>query len=342
MIPGDGVGQEVVPEGKRVLERVGESNTSPAGFMISDWARNTIRSRPHDAAEALDLLRPSTPSFWRRRHPRYSDHVTLNGLLLPIRRTFRSVRQCPPAVLYEGVASPLANRKGGDIDMVIVARIPKANMRRSVDSCTTTSRRSCYQTSVLPGAAVERINPIRIRAGRPRDKKAAGDSITKSNAQGFGMVLWDRTFKASRRRVPTIETESLLVDAAAMNFIRRPESFDVVVGSTCSAISSATSRRSGGQYGPCSAARILTRFADFRLCSSRFMAPLRISPGRTGQSAGDDSQRRMMLDHLELPQAARDIEQAVAKALSAGKARTAIWAAPAARGESRTAVLDML
>ena len=72
-------------------------------------------------ANALDLLRPATPSCWAPSAiPDIPDHVTLNGLLLPIRRTFDQYANVRPAVLYEGVRSPLAGRKGGDIDMVVV------------------------------------------------------------------------------------------------------------------------------------------------------------------------------------------------------------------------------
>ena len=105
-------------------------------------------------------------------------------------------------------------------------------------------------------------------------------SITKSNAQGFGMVLWDRTFKAVADEFPGIETESLLVDAAAMNFIRRPESFDVVVGSNLFGdILSDISAILVGSMG-LAPARTSIRCGASRRCSSRCTARRRISPAR--------------------------------------------------------------
>ena len=87
------------------------------------------------------------------------------------------------------------------------------------------------QTSVFTRRGIERIVRFAFELAVKRNKKRRVTSITKSNAQGYSMVLWDRAFEDVAAEFPDIETESLLVDAAAMNFIRRPESFDVVVGS---------------------------------------------------------------------------------------------------------------
>src|SRR6201998_1530800 len=87
------------------------------------------------------------------------------------------------------------------------------------------------QTSVFTRRGCERVIRVAFELARRRNKKKRVASITKSNAQGYGMVLWDRAFAKVAGEFPDIATESLLVDAAAMNFIRRPESFDVVVGS---------------------------------------------------------------------------------------------------------------
>jgi tartrate dehydrogenase/decarboxylase/D-malate dehydrogenase len=87
------------------------------------------------------------------------------------------------------------------------------------------------QTSVFTRRGCERIIRYAFELARKRSNKKRVASITKSNAQGFSMVLWDRAFQAIAAEYPDIETESLLVDAAAMNFVRRPESFDVVVAS---------------------------------------------------------------------------------------------------------------
>src|SRR5262249_57442547 len=84
---------------------------------------------------------------------------------------------------------------------------------------------------VCSWGGIERIVRFAFELAVKRNRKKRVTSITKSNAQGYSMVLWDRTFQSVAAEFPDVATESLLVDAAAMNFIRRPESFDVVVGS---------------------------------------------------------------------------------------------------------------
>jgi tartrate dehydrogenase/decarboxylase/D-malate dehydrogenase len=164
-------------------------------------------------------------------HPEVQDHLTLNGLLLPIRRRFDQCVCLRPAYLYAGVESPLRNKAPGSIDMLVFRENTEgeyANIGGRLYQHT--EHDVAIQTSVFTRRGCERI----IRAAfeqailRPRRRVA---SITKSNAQGFGMVLWDEVFAHVARDYPQIETESLLVDRAVMEFVRRPESFDVVVAS---------------------------------------------------------------------------------------------------------------
>jgi len=346
VIAGDGVGQEVVPEGKRVLERAGRKHNFTCRFQDFDWGAEYYfthgRMMPQ---EALDLLRPSDAIFLGAvGHPDIPDHVTLNGLLLPIRRTFDQYANVRPAVLYDGVASPLANRKGGDIDMVIVRENTEGEYAQVGGFVYHHQPEEvAIQTSVFTRRGVERIIRFAFELAVRRDKKRRVTSITKSNAQGFGMVLWDRTFKAVAAEFSSIETESLLVDAAAMNFIRRPESFDVVVGSNLFGdILSDISAILVGSMGLAPSAnldplrRFPSMFEPVHGSAPDIAGKGLVNPLATILSAG------MMLDHLELPQAARDVEQAVAKALAAGKARTADLGGASSTREVTDAVLEML
>src|SRR5262249_29005085 len=122
VIAGDGVGQEVIPEGKRVLEKVGRKYEASFTFQDFDWgAEYYFRNGRMMPSDALDLLRPADAIFLGAvGHPDIPDHITLNGLLLPIRRTFDQYVNVRPAILHPGVESPLAGRKAGDIDMVVV------------------------------------------------------------------------------------------------------------------------------------------------------------------------------------------------------------------------------
>jgi tartrate dehydrogenase/decarboxylase/D-malate dehydrogenase len=345
-IAGDGVGQEVVPEGKRVLERAGQKYNFTCAFLDFDWGAEYYfahgRMMPQNA---LDLLRPFDAIYLGAvGHPDIPDHVTLNGLLLPIRRTFDQYVNVRPAILYEGVASPLAGRKGGDIDMVIVRENTEGEYAQVGGFVYHHQPEEvAIQTSVFTRRGVERIIRFAFELAVRRGKKNRVTSITKSNAQGFGMVLWDRTFQAVAAEFPQIETESLLVDAAAMNFIRRPESFDVVVGSNLFGdILSDISAILVGSMGLAPSAnldplrRFPSMFEPVHGSAPDIAGKGLVNPLAAILSAG------MMLDHLELPQAACAIEQAVAKALAAGVARTADLGGRSSTREVTDAVLERL
>lgn len=229
VIAGDGVGQEVIPHGKRVLDRMGSFAYTDYEWG-SDYYFRTGRMCPPDF---IEQLRGHDAIFLGAvGHPDLPDNVTLNGLLLPIRRAFDQYANIRPAILFPGVTSPLALRKGEQIDMVVVrentegeyAQVGGFMYQEQPDEVA-------IQTSVFTRRGCERIIRYAFELARQRNKKKRVSSITKSNAQGFSMVLWDRTFQIVAAEYPDISTESLLVDAAAMNFIRRPESFDVVVAS---------------------------------------------------------------------------------------------------------------
>src|SRR5260370_6745245 len=232
VIPGDGVGQEVVPAALRVLEAIGPRCDAGFDLQTFDWgAEYYFRNGKRLPADALALLRPMDAILLGAiGDPKIPDHITLNGLLLPIRRSFDQFANVRPAILYQGVASPLAHP--GEIDMIVVrentegeyAQVGGFVYHHQPDEVA-------IQTAVFTRRGIDRVVRFAFELARKRKKKMRVTSITKSNAQGFGMVLWDRAFQAVAAELPGIETESLLVDAAAMNFIRRPESFYVVVAS---------------------------------------------------------------------------------------------------------------
>ena len=176
-----------------------------------------------------------------------------------------------------------------------------------------------------------------------RNKKRRVTSITKSNAQGYTLVLWDRAFKIVAAEFPEIETESLLVDAAAMNFIRRPESFDVVVGSNlfCDILSDISAILVGSMGLAPSAnldplRRFPSMFEPVHGSAPDIAGKGLVNPLAQILSAG------MMLDHLELPEAGREIERAVAKVLADGKALTADLGGSSSTREVADAVLEAM
>jgi tartrate dehydrogenase/decarboxylase / D-malate dehydrogenase len=346
VIAGDGVGTEVIPQSKRVLERVGHKHSVTFAFQDFEWgAEHYFRWGRMMPAGAIDLLQSCDAILLGAvGHPEIPDHTTLNGLLLPIRRAFDQYANVRPAYLYPGVQSPLAKARGGDIDFVVVrentegeyAQVGGFVYQMQPDEVA-------IQTSVFTRRGIERIVRFAFELAVKRDKRKRVCSVTKSNAQGYSMVLWDRVFDEVAAQFPDVSAESLLVDAAAMNFIRRPESFDVVVGSNLFAdILSDISAIIIGSMGLAASAnldplrRFPSMFEPVHGSAPDIAGKGVVNPLATILSAG------MMLDHLQMTDAAREVEAAVAAVLAEGKVRTPDLGGKSSTEEVTTAVLEKL
>ncbi len=183
--------------------------------------------------DAIDRLRPFDAIFLGAvGDPRLQDNLTLNGLLLPIRREFDQYACVRPAVLYPGVRCPLADKKPGDIDFVVVRENTEGEYAQIGGVLYSGGPHEvAVQSSMFTRHGTERVIRFAFDLARQRGRKRRLTSVTKSNAQGFSMAFWDRVFTDVSRDYPDIQTESLLVDAACMDLVRRPESFDVLVAS---------------------------------------------------------------------------------------------------------------
>ena len=335
VIAGDGVGTEVIPQGKRVLEQIGRKHSVNFAFQDFDWgAEHYFRWGRMMPAGAIDLLQPCDAIYLGAvGHPEIPDHTTLNGLLLPIRRAFDQYANVRPAYLYPGVCSPLAGRKGGEIDFVVVRENTEGEYAQVGGFVYQHQPEEvAVQTSIFTRRGIERVVKVAFELAAKRNRKKRVTSITKSNAQGFSMVLWDRTFQEVAAQFPDIETESLLVDAAAMNFVRRPESFDVVVGSNLFAdILSDLAAAIIGSMGLAASAnldpqrRFPSMFEPVHGSAPDIAGKGVVNPLAAILTAG------MMLEHLQLTAAAQELEAAVAAVLAEGKVRT-----PDLGGSNRT------
>lgn len=335
VIAGDGVGTEVIPQGKRVLEQIGRKHRVNFAFQDFDWgAEHYFRWGRMMPAGAIDLLQPCDAIYLGAvGHPEIPDHTTLNGLLLPIRRAFDQYANVRPAYLYPGVCSPLAGRKGGEIDFVVVRENTEGEYAQVGGFVYQHQPEEvAIQTSIFTRRGIERVVKVAFELAAKRNRKKRVTSITKSNAQGFSMVLWDRTFQEVAAQFPDIETESLLVDAAAMNFVRRPESFDVVVGSNLFAdILSDLAAAIIGSMGLAASAnldpqrRFPSMFEPVHGSAPDIAGKGVVNPLAAILTAG------MMLDHLQMTAAAQELEAAVAAVLAEGKVRT-----PDLGGSNRT------
>jgi len=163
-------------------------------------------------------------------HPDIPDHVTLRGLMLPIRKELNQQICKRPTELREGVQSPLRGYEGGDIDFVVYRENTEGEYADVGDANTAASNtRSPSRARCSPARGTETVVREAFEAAAERDGKLT--NVTKSNAQAYGMVLWDDVVEEVGEEYPDVTVERLLVDAAAMDFVRRPEAFDVVVAS---------------------------------------------------------------------------------------------------------------
>jgi len=344
VIPGDGIGREVVPAAIQVLESIAASFDAAFDFEYFDWgAEYYLHNGRMMPADALDLLRPKDAILLGAvGDPNIPNHITLNGLLLPIRRTVDQFANVRPAILYPGVESPLAGAKR--IDMVVVrentegeyAQVGGFLYHHHPDEVA-------IQTAVFTRRGIDRVVRFAFELARRRNGQRRVTSITKSNAQGYGMVLWDRVFQAVASEYEGIDTESLLVDAAAMNFVRRPESFDVVVASNLFGdILSDLSAIVTGSIGLAPSANL----DPTRRFPSMFEPVHGSAPDIAGRGVANPLATilaaGMLLDHLELQEAATRVEQAVAAVLSDGQGHTPALGGSATTQEVTAAVIARL
>jgi tartrate dehydrogenase/decarboxylase/D-malate dehydrogenase len=231
-IPGDGIGPEVVDAALPLLEDAAEAAGSGIETTAYDWGTERYLEEgalmPEDGLDRL--VDHDSILLGAVGHPDVADHVTLHGLLLPIRKRFDQGVCKRPSVLVEGIESPLRGYEGGDIDFVVYRENTEGEYadvggreHRGFDN------EVAVQSGVFTREATERIVRAAFQAATEREGKLT--SITKSNAQAHSMVFWDDVVEDVGEGYADVEVERLLVDAASMDLIRRPDEFDVVVAS---------------------------------------------------------------------------------------------------------------
>jgi tartrate dehydrogenase/decarboxylase / D-malate dehydrogenase len=326
VIAGDGIGREVIPAGIDVLEAAG----SRFGFQF-EWTHFSWGSDhyfEHGSmmpADALDQLRPLDAIYLGAvGDPRLQDNLTLNGLLLPIRRTFDQYACVRPAVLYQGVSSPLTGKKAGEIDFIVVRENTEGEYTQIGGNLYTGGAEEvAIQSAVFTRHGTERVIRFAFDLARKRNKKMQLTSVTKSNAQGFSMAFWDRVFTEVSREYPDIRTESLLVDAACMDLVRRPESFDVIVASNLFGdILTDLSAIITGSLGLAPSANLNPEKKYPSMFEPVHGSAPDIAGRRLANPLATILAGAMMLDHLGEAEAARKVEASVRKVLASGATLT--------------------
>ena len=232
-IPGDGIGHEVVPEGIRVLDAAARRHGFGLAWDQLPWScryyAETGRMMP---ADGLERIRSHDAIFlgavgW----PDVPDHISLWGLLIPIRRQFRQYANLRPVRLLAGVRSPLRDRTPADIDFLIV----RENNEGEYSSIggriyQGTDDEVVLQESVFTRRGVDKILQFAFELSRRRPKRHL-TSATKSNGITITLPFWDERFQAMAARFPDIRTDQFHIDILTAHFVQHPDWFDVVVGS---------------------------------------------------------------------------------------------------------------
>ena len=234
VLAGDGIGKEVMPEGLRAVEAAAQRHGVSLAFTEFDWSCDYYarhgRMMPEDWFETLSGFEAIYYGAvgWPATVP---DHVSLWGSLIPFRRRFDQYVNLRPCRLMPGVATPLANRRPGDIDFVVV----RENTEGEYSSVggrmfEGTDREVVFQESVFSRKGVDRVMTYAFELARKRSRRKV-TSATKSNGIAITMPFWDERFKVVSARYPDVATDAYHIDILTAHFVQRPQIFDVVVGS---------------------------------------------------------------------------------------------------------------
>jgi tartrate dehydrogenase/decarboxylase/D-malate dehydrogenase len=324
VIAGDGIGKEVVPEGIRVLEAAGkrfgfEFNWRPFDWSCETYAR-TGKMMPDDG---LVQLRPFDAIFLGAvGFPGVPDHVSLWGLLIPIRRTFRQYVNLRPVRLFEGIDSPLKNWKPGEIDFTIVRENNEGEYSNIGGRIYQgTEDEMAVQQAVFTRRGVNRALHFAFELARGRRKHVT--SATKSNGIIHTMPFWDECFHEMAAKYPDIRIDQYHIDILTAHFVRHPDWFDVVVGSNLFGdILSDLGPAVVGSIGIAPSAN-LNPEKEF---PSMFEPVHGSAPDIAGKGIanpiGQIWSGAMMLRHFGANEAADAVEQAITTVLAQAKVRT--------------------
>jgi tartrate dehydrogenase/decarboxylase/D-malate dehydrogenase len=233
VIPGDGIGREVMPEGVRAMEAAGRRHGIAFEWKEFPWSceyrQRHGRMMPEDA---LDILRQFDAIYFGAcGFPGVPDHVSLWEMLIPMRREFDLYVNLRPVRLMPGIEPPVRNRKAGDIDFWVV----RENTEGEYSSIggrlySGTPHEIVMQQSVFTRRGTDRIMKYAFELAKSRPKKHL-TSATKSNGIAITMPYWDERFAAMAKDYPEVKVDQYHIDILTAHFVQHPDWFDVVVGS---------------------------------------------------------------------------------------------------------------
>ena len=328
VVPADGIGHEVIPEGVQTLLALAEER-GDLHFELQEFDWGTERYlregalMPEDGIATLKHSGFDAIVVGPVGHPDVPDHITLWGLILPIRQELDQYVNLRPLRLLPGVKSPLAGRTTADIDIMCV----RENTEGEYSGAGGRVHRGlasevAIQSIVLTREGTERIIRYAFEYARSHGRRKV-TSATKSNSMQYNMVFWDDVFRSVAADYPDIAHEQHLIDSLAARFISHPESLDVVVASNLFGdILSDLGAAISGSMGLAPSANLNPQ-GTF---PSLFQAIHGSAPDIAGRGISNPIatiwSTHLMLDHLGEHEAATQLMHAVESVLTAGRVGT--------------------
>ena len=325
VIPGDGIGKEVVPEGQRVLDAAGRRFGFDLAWTTFDWScERYTKTGWMMFQDGLDALRQFEAIFLGAvGFPGVPDHVSLWGLLIPIRRGFRQYINLRPVRLLKGVRSPLAGRGPADIDMLIVRENNEGEYSEIGGRLyRDTPEELAVQQAIFTRRGCDRVVRYAFELALTRPRRHV-TSATKSNGIIHSMPFWDERFAAIATAYPSVATAQYHIDILAAHFVQHPDWFDVVVASNLfgdilsdlgPAIAGSIGLAPGGNINP------------EKEYPSMFEPVHGSAPDIAGKGIANPIAQiwtgAMMLEHLGHAEAARAVVAAIERLVEEGKTLT--------------------
>jgi tartrate dehydrogenase/decarboxylase/D-malate dehydrogenase len=348
VIPGDGIGREVVPEGVRVLDALAAASGGAFGFTYEEFpwgCQYFLETGRMMDADGLARLQPFDAIYFGAvGWPGVPDHISLWGLRLAICQGFDQYANVRPVRLLPGVPSPLKHASVDAMNWVVVRENTEgeyAGIGGRNLSARGAGKEIAIQAGLFTEEGCERIMRFAfdLALGRKRRKVT---SVTKSNAQQYGMTLWDEVFRRVSADYPGVETEQWLVDAMAARFVLKPDTLEVVVASNLFAdILSDLGSALAGSMGIAASANLN---ADGRF-PSMFEPVHGSAPDIAGQGIANPIgaiwSAALMLDHLGLTSPAKQVMRAI-EATTASGALTPDLGGECSTGQVTDAILAHL
>jgi tartrate dehydrogenase/decarboxylase/D-malate dehydrogenase len=344
LIPGDGIGREVVPAALAVLDAVGRRHAITFSYDEFDWScQRYLDQGAMMPADGLDRVRGHDAIFLGAvGAPGVPDHVSLWGLLIPIRRGFRQYVNLRPIKVFQGLDSPVRRALPGEVDLVVV----RENVEGEYSEIGGRMNRGfpeeqAIQESVFTRAGVTRVVDFAFDLAASRGGYLT--SATKSNGIVHTLPFWDEIVAERAERQPGVRWDQEHIDALCAKLVLDPGRFDVIVGSNLfgDILSDLTAAVAGG-IGIAPAANL----NPSREFPSLFEPVHGSAPDIAGRGIANPIgaiwTAAMMLSHLDHPEAAAEVEAAIARVLAETTVRTPDLGGTATTTDFTKALLNFL